>query len=77
MAAPLANVPVHADHSTVSPTTPVNGDEPVEFLVEPIGSIDVGLEVLVLASPGGTSGGADHGAVDAPQLAIDRCRSPV
>ena len=26
MAAPLANVPVHADLSTVTPTTPVNGD---------------------------------------------------
>ena len=30
------------------------------------------LGIVVLAAPAGTSGGADHGAVDAPQLAIDQ-----
>jgi len=35
MAALLANVPVHADHSTVSPTTPVNGDQLTDFSTQP------------------------------------------
>src|SRR4029079_9594741 len=30
------------------------------------------LGIVALAAPAGTSGGADHGAVDAPQLAIDQ-----
>src|SRR3569623_1420056 len=30
--------------------------------------------IVALAAPAGTSGGADHGAVDAPQLAIDQAR---
>src|SRR5271168_3977985 len=30
------------------------------------------LGIIVLATAGGTSGGVDHGAVDAPQLAIDQ-----
>ena len=32
------------------------------------------LGIVVLAAPGGTSGGADHGAVDAPQLVVDQAR---
>src|SRR5206468_9226009 len=32
------------------------------------------LGVVALAAPGGTSGGADHGAVDAPQLLVDQAR---
>ena len=35
---------------------------------------NVGANPSGLAAPGGTSGGADHGAVDAPQLAIDQAR---
>src|SRR4051794_5699285 len=30
------------------------------------------LGIVVLPAPGGTSGGADHGAVDAPQLLVDQ-----
>src|SRR5947209_13575303 len=32
------------------------------------------LGIVLLAAPAGTSGGADHGAIDAPQLAIDQAR---
>lgn len=34
MTALLANVPVHADRSTVTPTTPVNGDERAELIAD-------------------------------------------
>src|SRR6185369_7612111 len=32
------------------------------------------LGIVALAAPGGTAGGADHGAVDAPELVIDQAR---